>query len=506
MSPVATKDCFPPADKCHNCLRKFSSQVKKKPAGKKDNKPCGSCHLTTCDLDCDQVKEPVAQKDYKRCGRCHLLTYCDADCQREHWTKVHKHHCRFLSGKVQVKNSKHDPTSCILCIEERDSSLVQLRSVNSPKTTCNIDEIAIVMKENLGQAFGFHEEGKEGHCWLEFPCELPFPLGEVSGQYVEKGTAGLDAMLAHVLKILNAMLIKAQEDRRIALSQLWNDVINARCLLWFDILVSGIPRVRSQNHLYAQVESLQISYGASNPWWKCLRFSVYFIVTTYLNLKSNFYDSQSLEDTRFQKLKLRHDYRQSELQNQAKVFEMKSWPNFMLWPTFANGSLAVLLPPSTRCHSCNDELCGEVAVTPHEVNAQYLPLLFFRAVGDNGALMASCSITKNPNCRKACDSKDVEYCRQLDDDQWKELEKENEIFLIESRECDLCLKSSLSSHRCSACLSVQYCSTVCQKEDLKFHKTVCATWAKDKSRRIKGKDGQMDYWKSAIAKKKETFH
>ena len=74
------------------------------------------------------------------------------------------------------------------------------------------------MKENLGQAFGFHEEGKEGHCLLEFPCELPFPLGEVSGQYVEKGTAGLDAMLAHVLKILNAMLIKAQEDRRIALS------------------------------------------------------------------------------------------------------------------------------------------------------------------------------------------------------------------------------------------------------------------------------------------------
>jgi len=477
MSLGITKDCFPPATECHNCLMKVSSHVKKK---------------------------PTDVKDFKRCGSCHLLNYCDTDCQRDHWIKVHKHHCRFLSGKVQVKNNEHDAATCALCIEERESSSTQLRSANSPKTSCNIEKDAIAMKKMLGRLFGFHDEEKKGHCSLEFPCELPFPLGEVSDQYVEKDTAGLDIMLAHALKIINVMFIKAQEkDDRIALNKSWNSIIFIRSELWYSILISGIPRIMSSKHLSEQVANLTTIYRPSNPWWKSLKFTVDFVVRTDLSLDSNSYDFHSLEDVRFQKMKLLQDYRQSQLQNQAKVSK-EMWPNFLLWPKFANGFLSLLLPPSTRCHSCHDELGGEVAVTPQEANAKSLPLLILYA-GENGALLACCATTKNPNCWKDCASKNVEVCMQSDEDKWKEFVKEYEIFAIESRDCDLCLKSSLSSHRCSACRSVQYCSTVCQKKDLKFHKTVCATWAKDKSRRIKDKDGQMDHWKSFVAEQKETL-
>ena len=76
-----------------------------------------------------------------------------------------------------------------------------------------------------------------------------------------------------------------------------------------------------------------------------------------------------------------------------------------------------------------------------------------------------------------------------------------ELFAIEGRECDFCLKLSLSSHRCSSCLATQYCSTFCQKEDLEFHNSVCATWAKDESRRIGGKGKQKDYMKNLFEEK-----
>ena len=112
MSLGMTMDCFLPANTCHNCEKKLSSRFK---------------------------KNPGAVKDYKRCGNCHLLSYCDKVCQKEHWEKVHKNHCKFLSGKVREKNCDHNAVTCARCIEERQSSATELKSGNSPKTFCRIE-------------------------------------------------------------------------------------------------------------------------------------------------------------------------------------------------------------------------------------------------------------------------------------------------------------------------------------------------------------------------------
>merc|ERR1712183_1166227 len=157
------------------------------------------------------------------------------------------------------------------------------------------------------------------------------------------------------------------------------------------------------------------------------------------------------------------------------------WPKFMLWPQLVNGKLVVLMPPGTRCHSCNDQLTGEAAISPHEVKCNVLPILK-PYVGDNGALVACCPYVQKPSCHVDYFNRNVYVRMMSNEEQWKEYKEEKKIFTIEARNCNFCLKESLSSHRCSACLSVQYCSTTCQKKDLKdFHKTVCATWAKDKS-------------------------
>ena len=33
----------------------------------------------------------------RRCSSCKVLLYCDKECQKEHWTLVHRHHCKALA-------------------------------------------------------------------------------------------------------------------------------------------------------------------------------------------------------------------------------------------------------------------------------------------------------------------------------------------------------------------------------------------------------------------------
>merc|ERR1719186_1361455 len=97
--------------------------------------------------------------NYRRRSKWHGMTYYDQDCQREHWLRVHKKHCRFLSGKASVANSKHDAATCPQCAQERETSLALIKSENSPKTSCKVEFIENSMKKNLGTLFGFHKEG-----------------------------------------------------------------------------------------------------------------------------------------------------------------------------------------------------------------------------------------------------------------------------------------------------------------------------------------------------------
>ena len=41
----------------------------------------------------------------KRCGGCWKIYYCSQECQEEHWRKLHKRHCKFLSGKRGLEGS-----------------------------------------------------------------------------------------------------------------------------------------------------------------------------------------------------------------------------------------------------------------------------------------------------------------------------------------------------------------------------------------------------------------
>ena len=56
----------------------------------------------------------------KRCTGCYKISYCSKECQVEHWHKVHRRHCKYLSGKKPLEESAlHKKKTCGRCIKQK---------------------------------------------------------------------------------------------------------------------------------------------------------------------------------------------------------------------------------------------------------------------------------------------------------------------------------------------------------------------------------------------------
>merc|ERR1719319_525772 len=290
-------------------------------------------------------------------------------------------------------------------------------------------------------------------------------------------------MLAHAIKIVNAMIIKnsiGSGGKNETLIQLFQNLIDIRAFLWGRILVMGVSMgggsSNIKKYLSGPVNKLKAIYGPTNAWWKALANTVDTIANMNKAVFSKFIDLSSIEGPMFNNFKRYQDYHKSQLRNEVYVSVYNLWPKFKLWPTLAGDSLRILLPDGIHCQTCNSSLNGEVTVPKDDGNLS-LPTLMPR-IGENGKLVACCSVVHNPKCKIECVTKIVKVMALSD------YFEEAKNFLITSKYCDFCLKKSLFSHRCSACYAAQYCSTECQRKDLKFHKNVCHNWAKKKFRKI----------------------
>ena len=54
----------------------------------------------------------------RRCSRCKVPSYCDKDCQAEHWEKHHKQQCRALAGRKPEPLAGHRGAACPDCQAE----------------------------------------------------------------------------------------------------------------------------------------------------------------------------------------------------------------------------------------------------------------------------------------------------------------------------------------------------------------------------------------------------
>jgi len=464
MPPIIiSKECFPPAQECANCDRKYRYGLISK----------------------------AESKELQRCAGCHLLAYCDKDCQREHWIKVHKDHCKYLSGKKIMENSLHVADSCSSCIEARKTRRSELFSCDSPKAVCHSETAILVMKQTLGSLFKFHREGKRCNCLtIASACELPFPLGEVSGQYV--GT-GLDEMLAHAFKLLITMKLKGgmDESKQEKVANLLGSVIVIRANLWREILIRG-NEVAFDGFSKKQLD-LKSEYGSGNAWWEAVSFTMDFIQQINTALAYNLFaiNTDILKDSRFLNFKLVQLYYEAQRRNIKFISQNNLWIKFKLWPVVSEDSMKIILPDQVRCSVCKASLSGPISFLQQEDNP--FPILT-SSFGEVEGLVACCPLL---SCVTICYNRNTIF-RMKRDNRLETLLEEKALLISTGRICDFCLKQSLSCHRCSECCAAQYCSTSCQNQDLDFHKTVCKAWSKDESRKLISGRKQRKIYKSRV--------
>lgn len=470
MSVGISNKCFPPAQRCINCERKGH-----------DERP---------------TRYGNPSKEYKRCSECRLMTYCDKDCQLDHWLRIHKHHCRFLSGKKHLNNSRHNPLTCALCIEDRKSTTEEVESIKSPKMFCYIEEGVNWMRTGIGRSFGFHCEGKTCDCSEDvlWPGQLPFSLGEVSGKYIGDGR---DEMIAHALKL--AVAIKMKDKMENVKEETRNLIFclnQGRMDMWTDLLVCGKVLSEPTCHnemLDTAMENLKRYLGATNPWWMALRFSLDVFVSIGIYGNRALQPANCQEYSKFTTLKKVIEFDGSQYDNIIFALENNLLRHFKVFPKIVAKSLVLLLPNDLRCQACNKKVEGQFSLKDDEKPKypQWHP-----SIGKNGSCKVYCSSLKNPNCLQDEYDRNVVLRLRCNADQWKIYDDELSEYISRSRMCDECSKRSISTHRCTGCLAVQYCSTECQKKDLDFHKQVCSNWAKDESKKLGSSREQKKYWKS----------
>jgi hypothetical protein len=102
--------------------------------------------------------------------------------------KVHKKHCKYLAEEKVMPLSMHEEANCAGCKKQKASAMAGLSNPDNPVLGCHLS--------NHSQPHVFIEDG----CGLE-TGPLPFPLGEMSGQFSTKVDATLSLMMQIVQKM-----------------------------------------------------------------------------------------------------------------------------------------------------------------------------------------------------------------------------------------------------------------------------------------------------------------
>ena len=121
----------------------------------------------------------------KRCSKCKIAHYCSEQCQKEHWHKTHKKHCKYMSKKKVLATGKHDDSACLACKEDSQAGKdIVLKACSSAlpctMSTANRRETNLSMFDNV---YG------------------SIPIPEMTGKFHSK----LDISLAMSMRILMKM-------------------------------------------------------------------------------------------------------------------------------------------------------------------------------------------------------------------------------------------------------------------------------------------------------------
>ena len=134
-----------------------------------------------------------------RCAKCKFISYCSKECQQEHWVKVHRHHCKYMSGQKKLPLTRHDTATCSGCLQQTMIGLEEMSQVDNPCLGCswvlNVSpHVVKISADSIHSCFTVTDPG------AVHSVPLPFKLGEMSGIFLTKAE--------HTASILNRLLRK----------------------------------------------------------------------------------------------------------------------------------------------------------------------------------------------------------------------------------------------------------------------------------------------------------
>ena len=426
---LPSENCFGSPITCHNCIRK--NRFEDTQRSKKENL-------------------------YQRCSGCLILSYCDRQCQTEHWWRVHKGHCRGLLRQTQF--TTHNQYDCQQCIEEYEEGPDPITSYYSPKAGCYKQKTDEITQKVVGETFGFHKRNPNHGCKAEFQSNLPTALYKINKEPQDNE---LDGLIVHIQMLLEAIITKLehnftrdQETINLAIAQ-YERIIRLRIEGWTNQLIYGdvgMAQTRMIRHwenklFWEPTIKLGSRMNPNDAWWKALAMTCKMLECT-INTRRLDLIIMDIESSREFKLcaqRKRGELKWAKINHQANRTD--KWMKSMPWPTIRNNKL--ILVTSTETENWHRRLRINKLKTSE-----------------------------------------------------REMEERMSLWRTVSS-CDHCLKYSRKTHRCTTCKSAQYCGKGCQISDMQIHKHLCTIWKRSKIKKVKSarkKEIRMD---STLARKEK---
>jgi len=170
----------------------FYSNAKRAPSD-----TCYNCMKSNGDEETDKLNpNPSGSVKLSRCSKCKLAIYCSALCKKEHWYTTHSKHCKYLSGE-EKKDGDHDERKCRTCRDmvrkpqrysgEAGTLVVCPFKSNKAHSICKdvVKMMASQLVHHLQNVWDFGYRGDED-VGTNLQINLPFELGELTGNYVDE--------------------------------------------------------------------------------------------------------------------------------------------------------------------------------------------------------------------------------------------------------------------------------------------------------------------------------
>ena len=400
-------------------------------------------------VNCDNYNwsQPPRKSTLKRCANCQLLCYCSQECQVEHWKKVHKRHCKYLSGKKNQINVKHEPRKCQYCIKEAHIGM---------DTTCSTENTYLGCHWNLSE---FTRKPDDHQIFLlTRMVPSPFQLGEITNQY--------QSLLEHTLVTLLRIHNKMQKSYGYLNRKVIINIMHMRELLrttycFINSKGSKNPHIYYQQNLKLaltlcqlcneDVQSLESDIVNKGLQDKLKLLNSYKLLIGFLEF--HLIPEDISYDTHENHVKISYEYLESTWRKIIYKLESDNWSYEKLVNIFNTGG------DNSKCYNCVTHVYNvNYAIWLNEMSNKYVKTQLAPSIVIAAPLPSLIFICEKPEC--------VNKVHAM-------ISKDMKNISFSPNYCDNCFKRILKGHRCSRCLTKLYCGNDCIKSDWTTHKEFC---------------------------------